>query len=65
MTRARVSITTVGDDLDAAVSLALARAECGGVIEQGDRVVVNRNWNDCAIEGSTSLAVVLAECRWA
>lgn len=65
MTRARVSITTVGDDLDAAFALALARAECRGVIEQGDRVLVKPNWNACAIEGSTSLAVVLAACRWA
>ena len=61
----RVSITKVGDSLDSAFALAMTRAECTGVIRKGDRVVIKPNWNACAIEGSTSLPVVLAACRWA
>jgi uncharacterized protein (DUF362 family) len=61
----RVSITKVGTDLDAAFALAMARAGCVGVIRPGHRVLIKPNWNACAIEGSTKLAVVLAACRWA
>jgi uncharacterized protein (DUF362 family) len=60
-----VSVTRVGDDLTAAFALAMERADCEGVISKGDRVVIKPNWNACAIEGSTSLPVVLAACRWA
>jgi len=55
----------VADDIDAAFALAMSRADCTGVVKQGDRVVIKPNWNACAIEGSTSLPVVLAACRWA
>ncbi len=61
----RVSITKVGDDLNAAFALAMARANCEGVIKKGDRVLIKPNWNACAIEGSASLSVVMAACRWA
>ena len=61
----RVSITKVCDNVDAAFALAMTRADCAGVIKQDDRVVIKPNWNACAIEGSTSLPVVLAACRWA
>jgi len=61
----RVSITKVCDNVDAAFALAMTRADCTGVIQKGDRVVIKPNWNACAIEGSTSLPVVLAACRWA
>ncbi len=61
----RVSITRVGDDIGAAFALAMTRADCAGVIKRHDRVVIKPNWNACAIEGSTSLPVVLAACRWA
>ncbi|HUT24435.1 MAG TPA: DUF362 domain-containing protein [Sumerlaeia bacterium] len=61
----RVSITSVGEDVFAAFALAMARADCDGVISRGDCVVVKPNWNGCAIPGSTSLAVVEAACRWA
>ena len=61
----RVSITKVGDDIDAALALAMTRADCDDVIQRGDRVVVKPNWNACAIEGSASLPVVVAACRWA
>ncbi len=60
-----VSITQVGDDVDAAFALAMARADCEGIIKPGNRVLVKPNWNACAIAGSTSLPVVLAACRWA
>lgn len=60
-----VSITKVGDDLLSALTLALTRAGCNGVIQRGDRVVIKPNWNAVAIEGSASLPVVLAACRWA
>ena len=61
----RVSITKAGDDVASAFSLAMERAACEGIIKQGDRVLIKPNWNACAIEGSASLAVVLAACRWA
>ncbi len=61
----RVSITKVSDDVDTAFALAMTRADCTGVIQKGHRVVIKPNWNACAIEGSTSLPVVLAACRWA
>jgi uncharacterized protein (DUF362 family) len=61
----RVSITRVGDDMDAAFALAMTRAECDSVIREGDRVVIKPNWNACAIEGSARLPVVVAACRWA
>jgi len=61
----RVSITNVGDDIDAAFALAMARADCTGVIRPGDSVLIKPNWNACAIEGSTKLCTVLAACRWA
>ena len=61
----RVSITKVSDDVGAAFALAMERAGCDGIIRPGDRVLIKPNWNACAIEGSTSLRVVLAACRWA
>ena len=61
----RVSITKVDGDMDAAFVLAMERADCTGVIREGHRVLIKPNWNACAIEGSTSLEVVLAACRWA
>ncbi|MBT3375578.1 MAG: DUF362 domain-containing protein [Lentisphaerae bacterium] len=60
-----VSITAVGDDVDAAFALAMERAACTDVISPGDRVLVKPNWNACAIAGSTKLCTVLAACRWA
>lgn len=60
-----VSITRTGDDLDAAVALAMERAGCGDLIQPGQRVLVKPNWNACAIQGSTKLGTVLAACRWA
>ncbi|MFH1731961.1 MAG: DUF362 domain-containing protein, partial [Planctomycetota bacterium] len=61
----RVSITKAGDDVDAAFALAMTRADCDGVIQKGGRVVIKPNWNACAVQGSTSMPVVLAACRWA
>lgn len=61
----RVSITKVGNDLQAAFGLAMERADCEGIIGAGDKVVIKPNWNACAIEGSTSLPVVIAACHWA
>jgi uncharacterized protein (DUF362 family) len=61
----RVSITKVRGDVPAAFSLAMERAGCDTIIKQGDRVLIKPNWNACAIEGSTSLGMVLAACHWA
>jgi len=61
----KVSITRAGHDVDAAFALAMTRADCDGVVQEGHRVVIKPNWNACAIEGSASMSVVLAACRWA
>jgi uncharacterized protein (DUF362 family) len=62
---ARVSITRVGADVEAAFALAMERAGCGDVVRRGSRVLIKPNWNACATAGSTKLAVVVAACRWA
>ena len=61
----RVSITSVDSDIAAAFAVAMRRADCEGIIQRGDRVVVKPNWNACAIHGSTSLNAVEAACIWA
>jgi len=61
----RVSVTKVGDDVDAAFALAMERSGSADAITPGDRVLVKPNWNACAIAGSTKLCTVLAVCRWA
>ena len=61
----RVSITSVGDDANAAFALAMERSGCDAVISRGDCVVIKPNWNGVNPQSSTSLRVVEAACRWA
>jgi len=61
----RVSITSVDSDVAAAFALAMQQADCEGIIQRGDRVVIKPNWNACGISGSTSLNAVEAACVWA
>ena len=61
----RVSITSVGDDATAAVSLAMERADCEGIIQRGDRVLIKPHWNAVNVPSSTSFAAVEAACLWA
>lgn len=62
----KVGVSCVDDiGIDAALSAALESSDCASLMEPGHRVLVKPNWNGCGVPGSTSIAVVLAVCRWA
>ena len=61
----RVAITSVDKGVDEAFALAMKLSGCEGIIRPGARVLIKPNWNAAGIPGSTSMAAVLAACKWA
>jgi len=43
----------------------MERADCEGLIQRGDRVLIKPNWNAINVPSSTSFAAVEAACLWA
>jgi uncharacterized protein (DUF362 family) len=61
----RVAIVSVAEGVEQAFAEAMRLSGCEGLITPGACVLIKPNWNAIGLEGSTSLAVVQAACRWA